>query len=778
YDSRRLDAGREIFGRSLDPLAEAQYPILGDASQQRTVSASRYAFSARLKRGFDWLAFGDVSTTDFASGLRLATYQRALAGGAARITTGPIVWRGFCILTSQNLQQVQIRGAGMSGPYVLLPNIAPGTERIVLETRAKENAQRIITSQVLVRFIDYQIDYQRGTLLFKRPVPAADPHENPVFLMVTYEAEGGGEQRVVSGLRASVNARSVLGAAHLDSLRIGATGIRSDEPTGAHYLAGADLRLLRFGAVDVGAEVAYSETPDSNGIATMIDGAIHLFNGAISLNGGWMKVGSGFANPSNTALRSGTEEIRVGGGFRVGLSTLRVEHERQNFGTQGVERQHTSAGFIQQLGSQGQLEVGHTIDRFANVSSTDASQAGEFKATWKPIPLLKLWAETRHQFSYTGNLVRPDHVGAGAAFQFGQRVSLEAQHRQVLVPDGAANYSITNLGVRTALGLGTQAWSSYELAGGANGTHNAAVVGLNNQLRIGTAWRINTLFERRVGLGGAAATDPARALPYLQTEEDYWSAGIGVELLPPDAPYRLSARGEYRDGTVLSTQLATMAGDVSINRSLAILSRQEFQRTMQQRATGPALSRRLASLWGVAFRPIKGDALNILTKFSWMHETNPMGSGVLTREGDEERLIAAAELIWAPLSRAEIAGRYAARRTRADRLHEDGVMQQLESWADYIGGRLNLDIARWLAFRSEGRLLIERMSDSRRWDAAPSLVLIPTNGFEISGGYRFGDLRDPDFAVRGGPGWFVTFSARITERIFTAADFWRPRFAR
>ena len=105
-------------------------------------------------------------------------------------------------------------------------------------------------------------------------------------------------------------------------------------------------------------------------------------------------------------------------------------------------------------------------------------------------------------------------------------------------------------------------------------------------------------------------------------------------------------------------------------------------------------------------------------------------------------------------------------------------MQQLESWADYIGGRLNLDMARWLAFRGEGRLLIERTSDSRRWDAAPSLVLTPTNGFEISGGYRFGDLRDPDFAVRGGPGWFVTFSARITERIFTAADFWRPRFAR
>ena len=179
------------------------------------------------------------------------------------------------------------------GPYDLQPGITRGTERVVVETRAKENAQRIVTQQVLIRFIDYQIDYDRGTLLFKRPVPAADPYQNPVFLMVTYEVDGGGEQRLVSGVRATVNARGLLGSTLLDSLRIGATGIQSEEPTGMHYLAGADMRLLRVGALDIGGEMAYSETPDSSGIATTIDGSINLFKGAINLNAGWMKVGSG-----------------------------------------------------------------------------------------------------------------------------------------------------------------------------------------------------------------------------------------------------------------------------------------------------------------------------------------------------------------------------------------------------------------------------------------------------------------------------------------------------
>ncbi len=776
YDSRRLDAGRDIFGRSFDPLGEARYPLL-DASAVRTLTASRYAFSARLERRLDWVAFGDLSTTDFASGLRLTTYRRALAGGAARVTTGPVVWRGFGSLTSRNLQQLQIRGVGSSGPYELQPDITPGTERVVVETRAKENAQRIVTQQVLIRFIDYQIDYQRGTLMFKRPVPAGDPYENPVFLMVTYEMDGGGEQRVVSGIRATVNVRSLLGSTLLDSLRIGATGIQSREPTGAHYLTGADMRVLRTGALDVGAEVAYSETPDSSGIATTIDGAAHFFKGAINLNAAWMKVGSGFGNPSNTALRGGTEEIRVGGGIKVASSTLRIRHERQSFAALGVERRLTSGAIVQNLGSHGQVELGHTLDRFANGSSTDESRAGELRATWTPTPSIKVWAESRRQLGYSGDLRRPDHVGGGAAFQLHRDVALEVQHRQVLVPGGASNYSTTSLGLRTNIGTGTQAWGSYQLAGGAGGKYNAAVVGLNNRLRLGSAWTVNALFERRVGLDKAPVDDPVRALPFLQTEEDYWSAGLGIELLPPNAPYRLSMRGEYRDGTALSTRLATMAGDVSINRSLAILSRQEFLESERRLTTGPGITRRLSSLWGLAFRPIKTDALNVLAKFEWRDETNPAGGGVLGQQGDERRMIGVGEVIWSPFAWSEIAGRYAIRHTRADRLLSDGVSQRLQSRADYLGGRLDLNINRWLTLRSEGRLLIERTSDTRRWDAAPSLALNPIEGFEVASGYRFGNLRDPDFSVRGGHGWFVTFGVRLTESVFpTAADFWRPRF--
>jgi len=49
-------------------------------------------------------------------------------------------------------------------------------------------------------------------------------------------------------------------------------------------------------------------------------------------------------------------------------------------------------------------------------------------------------------------------------------------------------------------------------------------------------------------------------------------------------------------------------------------------------------------------------------------------------------------------------------------------------------------------------------------------------GIEIAGGYRIGDLHDPDFAVRGGSGWFMTIGATLTEQsVSSVAGFWHSR---
>lgn len=337
-----------------------------------------------------------------------------------------------------------------------------------------------------------------------------------------------------------------------------------------------------------------------------------------------------------------------------------------------------------------------------------------------------------------------------------------------------AGFAITNVGLRARLGPNTDAWGSYQLAG-VGGSHNAAIVGLNNKLKFANGLTLNGVLERRQGVGNASIADPVRALPFLQDEENYRSAALGVEFLPASARYRMSTRGEYRSGDVRSVRLMEFAGDMSLDTSFAVLARGGLQRTTQQTPGDAGLSRRVGTLWGLAYRPAKSDALNALAKVEYVDALNPLGGGVLATRGKEARMIAAFEGVWTPEPAAEFAVRLAIRRTSAEPIYTDGSTMSLRSSASYIGGRWSLQFVPRLAAGLESRLLIERTTKRASSDAAPQLALL-LGGLKTTLGYRFGNLRDPDFAVMGGRGLFLSLGAAITEKSAkTVADFWRRR---
>jgi uncharacterized repeat protein (TIGR01451 family) len=773
YDTRRLDGGRQAFARAADPLDESQYPILGDASQQRAEAASRYALSAKIERGFDWVQLGDVTTSEFASGLETGAYRRSFSGAAARLTSGAFVVQGFGSSTAQQVHQMQIRGEGISGPYLLALGMVAGTDHIVLETRAVDNAQRVVSRQELLRYVDYQIDYDNGTLLLKQPLPATDVYGNPVYIVATFEADGGGGHSMVWGARASADAARYLSHSSQDTLRVGGMWVEDAQSTGAQHLAGLDVRAAWRGWIDFGAEMTQSQNPDSTGVAAAAHGSLKFFGEALTLHGTWMQVGAGFANPANLTMQSGTAETNLAAKAKLGATELRLEHEGQRFDAADVSRGRTLAGVVQTLPAKVKVESDVVNDRYTTPGSTDAAMAGEMKVTWTPLPSLDLYSDARRAFESSGSAVQPDYVGAGATYRLFPGMSLEARQREVFLPGDSANYSITNLGVRSRIGDHSEAWSSYQIAG-ANGEYNAAIVGLNNQIRFSNGLTLNASAERREGVGHANIADPVRALPFLQNEEDYTAFGAGAELLPSQKPYRLSMRGEYRDGTLRSVRLLDASGDVSFARSLALLQKTGYTQTSQSDALA-TFSRQLSTMTGVAFRPIGGDELNALAKIQYVNATNPLTAGVLTTRGEEARTIMALETVWAPTPIVEVATRYATRRTAALIPQLDGSITPQRSTADYVGNRLGVDITPWLAARAETRVLMEHSSATTRWDMAPQLAFSRA-GLEAAIGYRIGDLRDPDFSVNGGAGFFVTFGAKLTERSAKGvAEFWRAR---
>src|SRR5205085_1789122 len=82
-----------------------------------------------------------------------------------------------------------------SGPYVLGGGIRAGTDRVALEVRDRLNAARIVAREELVRYTDYEIDYQTGAILLRRPVPSEDVYGNPMFVVATVEQRGIGASR-------------------------------------------------------------------------------------------------------------------------------------------------------------------------------------------------------------------------------------------------------------------------------------------------------------------------------------------------------------------------------------------------------------------------------------------------------------------------------------------------------------------------------------------------------------------------------------------------------
>jgi len=252
--------------------------------------------------------------------------------------------------------------------------------------------------------------------------------------------------------------------------------------------------------------------------------------------------------------------------------------------------------------------------------------------------------------------------------------------------------------------------------------------------------------------------------------------GVGAEYLPTDKPYRLSVRGETKHGNELSSQLLTVVGDVSFAASLGLLTRQEFMQRDQLFGGRPQYARQRASIWGLAYRPTGRNDLNVLFKFEWRDGINPFGLGLLTQQGEESRKIGALEAIWTPTAAVEVGGRVAFRQAVSVERTEESQLRN-SSDTRFFGSHARIALLSSLDLKVTARGLLGDTDGAAAWDVAPALVFTPLGGIEVEAGYRFGELQDPDFAVRSGSGWYMSLGFQITEGTLpSAAAFWRNRF--
>jgi uncharacterized repeat protein (TIGR01451 family) len=789
-DSRRGADDNGFFQRGFDPRGDEQYPTVGDNSTSSGIAPTTRSVSARLEHGMDWLAAGDVQTLGFGRDGELGAYRRSVTGVSGRVGTGALTWHGFGSMTQQAVERTQRRADGSTGPYLMGSGVRPGTEVVAVEVRARDNAARLVTRQQLARVVDYQIDYATGAVLLRMPVPSTDPYGNPVFVVATVERLSGGASRFVGGLRLDADAARFLriGSGVLDSLTVGLSGIRDETmmsslaPTGTldpRHILNADLRLRR-GALALGASILRSQTTDSTGTATSATASWALPGERLALDGRWMSVGEGIGG-ADPRLASPLTEAAIGLTSKLtATSSLRLHRAESRFTQLGVTRGTTGLTAEQVVrGFRTRQELALVSESGGGRAETSALTA---RVTTALSSRLDSWVDGTRSLTAPAGAggARPDQIGTGFTLRLPADLKLEGSHRVMHTPGDSVSYRVTSAQLRAEGILGGQVWTGFEqstsgLRDEVRAGHSA-LLGWNQQLHIGAGWQVTSLYERRIGLRRASLAEPERAMPFAQVERDRWSAAAGLGWMPAGDRARVTVNAEMQDGEGIRSSRLQLAGDAALNAGLAIITLNDWSARSDATQGIASESRQDRSLLGVAMRPVTTNRVNALTKLEWRRTVSPVADALRASVGRDLRMIASSDVVWMPVRGTELSTRYALRMTTNDVAGDSAQRMRV---ADHFGGaRLDQRLAGPVRLRADGRLLMETESRTALWNVAPSVVYDLQGRLLLEAGYRFGALRDPDFAAVGGSGAFATIGFRFTEgTLATPAAFWRDRIA-
>ena len=550
YDSSGDAEDFTRFDDVIDP--NAFYTLYGDATESRFDAASQRKLYLKLEREQFVLLFGDYETglgvTD------LARYERRFNGLRVGYNGTNVRIAAFGADAAQRFARDELRGNGTSGIYTLSNNaVLPNSETVTLEVRDRFDASEVLTTTQLTRFVDYSIDYARGTLLFKRRVASRDDTFNPQFIVVRYEtASGDGE--VTSGGRVAL--RSSDGAVEL-----GSTIVREAQQNGDGELLAADLTWQATPETIVRAEYADSASNDTaaerRGHAYRVE--VEHRTGRLDVEAFHTRVESAFGLGQQNVSEIGLEKSGVNGRVRFndGLhGDAEIVHQ-ENLDT-GLTRDLATATLNAAIGGfSADVGVLHARDETVGGESRESTLATVAlgQQVLDERITLRLAAEMPLDDS-DAVTDYPARMLAGMDWALGRTATAFIEHE---VADGSALDSDM-----TRVGLRAQPWQrarfdtslTQELS--EFGPRLFATVGAVQGWQLAERWTVDVGLDQSNTMlsPDAIVFDAERPLVSGTQSEDFVAAHIGTAY--GAGPWTLNARAEHRNAD--SSESLSMIG--------------------------------------------------------------------------------------------------------------------------------------------------------------------------------------------------------------------------
>lgn len=567
------------------------YPTAGDSSVEVFGADRQGPVYARVDGPWGFALYGD-----FATGFdrtELARYDRRLPGTAARVRRGPVVLEAFAASTDQRVARDLFEPDGTSGPYLLTKRpVVARSESVVIETRDRIRTDEVISRRVLRPDLDYALDSDAGTILFRGPVAPFDRDLQPVRVVVVYEVRDGGEEVGAGGVRVAYRRG--------ERVEAGVSAVQERREGEDFGLYGADLVFRPRPGTHLRAEVAASDDGGVGATAVAVEGSSRLERG-VTLEAAYRDIPAEFSNPTLLAA----PEI---GGRRALASALweppgpwraRGEITWQDDEIHRVERLLASAEAERRFQRASLLaairRVHSTIDRLEeDATVVEAGIRGRITN--------RLTAEASHRQALGDPASGyPDRTVAGVGFEIapGQRFFVRQEWESGDGPDRDR----TVAGVESALAANTKALAQYALEGGLPGASARASAGIETTIPLDARTSVQLRIARLQTTRGDGSND-------------FTTLGGGWERRSGDAV--LSARYELYLGSLETRHLGSASGVFRVSEPWTLFVRERI--FVSDAAAGPRATR-AEGLFGSAYRPL-GGAWQFLARFD-----HAMGGG-------------------------------------------------------------------------------------------------------------------------------------------------------
>jgi uncharacterized repeat protein (TIGR01451 family) len=734
---RTGDIDGDFLGE-IDP--NAYYTLYGDRSYQEFEGVSRYPVYVKLEKRQAYAMFGDYDT-NITEG-RLTSYNRRLSGLKAEYLGDNLQVLGFAAETNQGFAKDEIPADGTSGTYQLSSQrVLAQSEEIYIETRDRFRPDIVLERKLMVRYLDYTLDYYTGQLIFRLPVDVSDAEFNPNVIVVDYETSEDAERNITYGGRVQTQ---VLG----DKVQIGSTFVHED---GSSLQGGIEQNQIGVDVIaqvtentQLRAEYAITENKGSanDGRAdAILAEVVHTsenFTGEAYFREEEAGYGVGQLN-SNTAgvRRYGAkaaykfdefEDEKTG---RRGNRRVEAQAFREENLTTGNSR-NTAEVLATHQGELMTLSGGLRASKDELVGLDDRQSLLAIGRASVRVPKLDATVQVSHEQPLGGKdevSAYPQRTTIGVDKNIKDKATVSVRHEILDGADTKSNNTI--VGVSSTPWKGTTISANSDLLTNDSGRRLGATIGLDQQIQIDDNWSVSGGVRNRNVLdqkGTFIEVAPDAAISPLEVNEDFTSAYVGLAYRDDVMSGSVRLEGRNSSEGDITTVSAGVARELSEELSLAGSARALFNRPDDNLGDTSQLDVRLGGAW----RP-RGEETIIFDRFDLSHDKNVLGE-------TETKIVNNIAINQMITDRFQATANYGVKHVRT----EIGD-KKLKSWNHLLGGEARFDITERIDVGLRGTYMTSDGTNTAQYSFGPSIGVSPAKNIWISAGYNVKGFKDDDF---------------------------------